>query len=191
MKIDEFGIPVSEDKTEEVLFKNKWIEVYEKDGWYTCYRSEHGVVVLGIRYSESKKALLDEMEALVRVEHTPCHLDGPKEGKFNLTSLTGMIEDGLTPFQTAKKELLEESGYDVQEEAFIDLGWVYPSKQSDNKIYLFAVDLTGLEPSKEISGDGTKGEEGAYSKWVSLKEAISLPSPMIGACISRLFAGEL
>lgn len=172
-------------ENEKILFKNKWIEIYEKDDWYTCYRSKHGVAVLGFRMMES------EPEILVRLENTPCHDDGPRIENLNMTSLTGMIEDDLNAVHTAKRELLEESGYDVPVDELKFLGWVYPSKMSDNKIYLFAVDLGQHVPVSAPKGDGSQGEDGGRCIWVSMKVALQLPSPIISACIAKLMIEAL
>jgi hypothetical protein len=168
---------------EKVLWENKWLQVYEKDGWYTCCRSTvgDGVMVLPFRPKGNT------WEILIRCEHTPCHEDGVRvKGKFNKTSLTGQIEKGYDPISTAEKELHEESGYTVLQKDFIDLGWVYPTKHSDDKSYMYAVDLKDAKEPGEIKGDGTKGEDGAWCEWVSIEEALSLPSASIAACIAKL-----
>lgn len=166
---------------EKTLWKNKWVEVYEKDGWYTCTRGHDGVCVLAYRYERG------DVQSLVRLEHTPCHEDGPRVGKYNRTSITGMVEDGLTPIETAVKELLEETGYTAKPEDIEPLGWVYVSKQSSDKCYLFAVDLSDHDtPTGLLIGDGTKGEEGASVEWVPVLEVLELPSSSMSACIARL-----
>lgn len=162
-----------------VLWENGWIRVVEIDGWYTCTelcvdgRKTDGVLVIGLRME------LSQPEFLVRMEHTPCHGEG-----LNLTSITGNIDEGETPGQAAVRELLEESGYSAQESRMKYLGWVYPSKASDYKQHLFAVDLTGL-PQGDIVGDGTKGEEGAYSMWVKFDDAIGVRSGSYGNALFR------
>ena len=173
----------AEAKDEKVLWKNKWLEVYEKDGWYTCVRSTVGDGVCVLPYR--KKG--DTWEILIRCEHTPCHEDGPRvKGKFNKTSLTGQIEKGYDAIGTAEKELHEESGYTALQKDFIDLGWVYNTKSSPDKCYLFAVNLDGAKDPDEIKGDGTKGEDGAWCEWASIEEALSLPSSAMSTCIAKL-----
>jgi hypothetical protein len=170
------------DKNESVLFKNEWIEVYIKDGWYTCVRGGDGVCVLPFRTSNNS------LEILIRLEHTPCHADGPRvKNKFNITSLTGMIDKGYDPISTAEKELYEESGYAALQKDFIGLGWVFPTKHSGDKCYMFAVDLTGIkDPTGLLKGDGTKGEENASCMWISLDKALLIPSAVMLACMGRL-----
>lgn len=156
---------------EKLLFKNKWIQVLELDDWYTIYRhngTNHGVAILG----------LDGDKVLIRVENCLPH------GGFVETSITGTVEEGMTPLQTAVMELKEETGFVASEDEFIDLGWIYPSKASDMKMNLYAVNLSGKEQGS-IDGDGTKGEDGASVKWVPMHEACFNRSPSISAMLMR------
>lgn len=156
---------------EKKLWGNEWIQVFELDDWYTIYRhggTNSGVAVLAMKGDE----------VLVRHENCLPH------GGFVDTSITGTIEEGDDPLYTAVKELREESGYDVSPEKFVDLGWIYPSKASDMKMYLYAVEITD-EPQGDLEGDGTKGEEGASVKWVSREEACFNKSPNVASMMMR------
>ena len=168
--------------SDEVLYKDKWIELRKKDDWYTYAHNVvgDGVAVLGFRRTPSGIPGVCIWEVMVRSEHTPPHGEG-----FRLTSLTGSIEHGLSPLETAAKELKEESGYEINSDSIIDLGWVYPSKFSDYRQYLYAVDLTGL-PQGRIEGDGTEGEKGASVGWFSVDFALEVNDPSISASIARL-----
>lgn len=167
------------------LFDNKWIRVFLKDDWYTMTRSGHGVAILPYRPKSKYKDW--DWEVLIRYEHCPPHTDGQREGKFSATAVTGMIEEGHTVVDTAVKELFEETGYKVDKGNLEYLGWVYPTKATDDKLHLFAIDLDGVpEPTDSLIGDGTKGEEGAYTRWVSVKEATRLPNMYIGACLAKM-----
>ena len=161
---------------DEVLFKDKWMELRKKDNWYTYAHNTHGdgVAVLGTRQISGMVR-----QYLVRVEHTPPHGIG-----FRYTSLTGSIENGDLPRTTAVRELKEESGFIVSPDELIDLGWVYPSKFSDYKQHLFLVHLDGREQG-EIEGDGSKGEEGASVIWMSISAALAVNDPSIGATVAR------
>lgn len=160
------------------LWSNEWMEVLLKDGWYTFMRTKKGdgVCVLGYRFVNGRP------EYLVRVEHCPCHTE-----TLDRTSLTGGIESGSTPLETAVKELKEESGYVVDAEDMIDLGWMFPTKQSSDKVYLFAVDLHD-KPCGEVINDGSKGEEGAYCIWLNETETLAIPQAGIGMAMARLHA---
>lgn len=166
---------------DKVLFKNKWIEVREKDGWYTYSHSSwckgKGVTVLGYRKSN------DKIEYLGRHELTICHSD-----EIELCSLSGGFDkEGENYKICANRELEEESGYVINDmRRFIELGSVRPSKSSDTEIFLFAIELKDNDEKIEIVGDGTKGEEGAYCDWVSREEAINCKDPLVATMIARL-----
>lgn len=169
---------LANEQKKEVLWENEWLEVQMIDDWYTSTHNAKGdgVAVLGLRKGED-----DSMtEVLVRMEHTPCHGEGLRP-----TSLTGTIEHGLNAIETAVKELKEESGYDAKPEEFTELGWVYPSKFSDYKQYLYAVDLTGKEQG-DIEGDGTIGEKDAHVEWKTAEEALEANTPVIGCILCKL-----
>jgi 8-oxo-dGTP pyrophosphatase MutT (NUDIX family) len=171
------GVAMTDSK-DILLWSNEWMEVLLKDGWYTFFRTKKGdgVCVLGFRFCNN------EPEYLVRVEHTPPHGAG-----LIKTSLTGGIEQGETALETAVKELKEESGYEVDPNEMIDLGWMYPTKQGSDKVYLYAVNLDG-KTSGNIIGDGSKGEEGAYCLWMNEADTLAIPQAGIGMAMARLHA---
>lgn len=68
--------------------------------------------------------------------------------------MTGGVKPGELPITAAKRELLEETGYEVIESELVSLGCVYPSKQEDTGAYLFAVDVTG-KVQYPIRADGS------------------------------------
>jgi 8-oxo-dGTP pyrophosphatase MutT (NUDIX family) len=80
-----------------------------------------------------------------------------------MASLTGGVDEGMSPLATAKKELKEESGYDVGTDKFIPLGTVRGTKSSSNLYHLFAVNLTNISSGEAIpEGELEKRE---WSEW--------------------------
>lgn len=165
----------------DVLFRNKWVEVREKvteKGSYTYSHSiwcnGEGVAILPFKIENGQLFILG------RYEVCPCHSD-----EFELCSITGgMDKEGESPAFTAKRELLEEGGYNVPLHKFVYLGTVKPSKQSDTIQHLFVVDITGKEQG-EIVGDGTFGEEGAYVKWITASELTNAEDPLLHTMFMR------
>lgn len=172
------------------LFKNKWVTVVEKtldNGSKYVYSkadwcSSEGVAILPYR----ARAINEDWgyykpEFLGRFEICPAHSDD-----IELCSITGgMDKEGESPAFTAKRELIEEGGYDVPVENFVYLGTVRPSKASDTTTHLFAVDLDKGANEVEATGDGTLGEEGAYCDWVSLEEATDCKDPLVHTILMR------
>lgn len=110
-------------------------------------------------------------------------------GEPKLCTITGGYDnaDKYTIVGCALNELREEGGYDAPSEAVIPLGTVYPSKGSDTVQHLFAVDLYHEGVIKvEATGDGTKGEKGSYTKWVSRLDIISSLDPLNATMLVRL-----
>jgi len=164
------------NENDKTLWEDEWIAVKSKDDWYTYTHSVKsdglGVAVLGYT---------DDNLILGRYENVPPHGDG-----IALTSLTGMVEKGDTPLETAVKELKEESGFDSESSDFMDLGVVRPSKSSDTTIHCFAIRLDYKEGNLEGAGDGTKGEEGSYCKFVNFEEAVWSKDALISLMTARL-----
>jgi len=164
---------------DQVLWKNKWLEVRERNGWFTfAHLPSDGVAVLG--YRTNGKTNLRDFQFLIRHEPNPTHTD-----TFIATSLTGTIDPGYNELGTAKKELLEESGYSAEESEFRYHGWVYPFKISDFKLHLYSVKLDDKVP-QAIVGDGTLGEKGAYVTWSNIDAVCNLSEPAQQAILCKL-----
>ena len=160
------------------LFKNNYIEVLEKDGWYTYTRHNNGngaVAILGF--------VREPFLVLGRFERTIPHDDG-----ITLSSLTGGVEESEEFKTAAVREFKEESGFDADKEDLIQLGAIRPSKSSDQTVQLFAIELVGMDADKTYKGegDGTRGEKDAFCKFVSVEDAINSKDPILITMVTRL-----
>ena len=97
-------------------------------------------------------------------------------------SLTGGIEKGSTPLETAIKELKEETGY--TSDKIETLGQTFVAKASDTLCWLFAVDVTDLVP-EEIKGDGTGLESMSEPIWVNEKALLTVLDPLVAQMYLR------
>lgn len=155
------------------LFNNKWISLHDIDGYVFSHETRcNGNIVAVLGYKGDK--------FLGRFENTPSHSDD-----IELCSLTGGIDKGNTPTQTAVIELEEEAGIKKEEKDFKSLGTVRPSKSSDTTVHLFAIDCNDVEIG-EIKGDGSEGEKGSYCKWVTKEELINCKDPLVHTMLLRL-----
>ena len=163
----------SRDKT---LFDNEWLQVKTTPDDYIYSHEKKsggkGVAVLAYRSN------LDKIVG--RFERVPCHHDG-----FSLCALTGQVDAGEDIVETSVRELYEEAGVRVSSDEMIPVGIVRPSKSADTKMYLFVCDIGEDRDIGEITGDGTKGEEGAYCRLVDHKEAISSKDPILATLVVR------
>jgi 8-oxo-dGTP pyrophosphatase MutT (NUDIX family) len=180
----------------ETIFDNKWVSLMkstEDNGCQYIYSSEpwcdsQGVAVLVYRYEPKGKDLGSmfglphaQREYLGRFEVCPAHSDVPE-----LCAITGgMDKPDEDAFATAIREVKEEAGFDVTEQKMLYLGSVRPSKASDKTVHLMAFDVTGLEQGEAV-GDGTLGEVGAFTEWVTRREAAFSKDPVLTTMITRL-----
>jgi 8-oxo-dGTP pyrophosphatase MutT (NUDIX family) len=83
----------------------------------------------------------------------------PFRGENAYSVLTGTLEEGVNLIDNIKRELLEESGFDIENEIerIYDIGYFYTNKWSNEKYYCFAINVNNLKRS-EPQGDGSKKE---------------------------------
>lgn len=174
--------------SDELLFENKWIQVLERDDWYTFTHNPatDGKAIMVLVYDFNDP---DDLKLLGRYEHNPAHTGGsrsPKDSSMELTSITGSYEKDMTLEEVAIMELEEEAGLLAEVEELESLGMIYPSKGSDTEIHLYAIDGAGRE-LKKPTGDGSKGEENAYVEWMNAADLLQKSNcPIVGCAFSRL-----
>jgi 8-oxo-dGTP pyrophosphatase MutT (NUDIX family) len=162
---------------DKVLFRNQYLALIERDG-YTFFREVRcdSILVSILPFRNSG----DQMEFLARLEVCPAH--GPD---FECCSITGGAEPGKSIEVSARQELWEEAGYQVDVDDLIRLGQVRPSKCADTTVHLFAVDVTN-EPRLPASGDGTRFEADASVEWVDYDQGIQIADSLFVTAVTRL-----
>ena len=118
---------------------------------------------------------------LLRWELTPCW---SFHEPYNLSMVTGGVDDGATPLETAINELSEETGYQALPRHFIDLGKCFGTKSSDTINHLFAVNVTNLD-WQEPSGDGSALEAASSCRWARLDD-FYVNDPFVALAYMRL-----
>lgn len=142
----------NEMKKFKVLGEYKHFDVIDLDGHVGIKMKDMSVAVMP--YTVDSNNMIDEIGLLKEYNQY-------REGDFCHTLITGTIDyedDSL--LYTAKRELLEEAGFDTGDDnqRWIYLGTFFPYKDSDRQVPTFAVDVTGLKAS-EPQTDGSKKEE--------------------------------
>lgn len=150
------------DKT---IFQNKWISVKETENkfYYSERKGINSVAVFLIRKTKSK------WEVLVRYQ--PLCIDNEIiDGKMKLfpCPITGTIEEGDDDYKTAVKEVLEESGYKITEEDLFYLTEYIVGTQTNERVYMFGVDVNNFTPDKATQ-DGSIFEEQSKNCWESIE----------------------
>lgn len=172
----------------KVLYDNRWCQVIEKDTavggkWIYSHHpwcNGEGVVILPYRTIKVGDRIT-RIGFLGRYDVVPCHSD-----ETELCSITGGYDnsDKFTIEQCALNELAEEGGFIGKAEDLISLGSVRPSKASDTRMYLFAIDVDKCQPC-EATGDGSLGEVGAYCDWIDESQLIDSKDPLLHATYLR------
>lgn len=163
---------------DKVLYNGEWIKVIDRDGYQFAEESKcpMGRVAV-LAYT------MNPVQFLVFMENCPAHDKGRSE-----YSIAGSLDKlNESPSEAARRELFEEGGFQVESKDLIDLGVVYPSKGASEKVYLFAVDIAGLE-QKKTPKDGSDGESKSYPNFISLEKVWFVENPVFLAMVARLKA---
>lgn len=165
--------------SDKVLYTNEWLSLRRTPGGYTYAHEEKGcgagVAVLAYR--------TNPLRIVGRFEGCPPHRDG-----LALCALTGQMDkEDEKPLFAAVRELKEESGISVNFLEMKDLGFAQSGKQTDTTMCLFAVDVGSREIGEAI-GDGTRGERGAYCKWIDIPDALWSKDPLLAMMTARLIS---
>jgi len=166
-----------------ILYNGVWFNVIEKE-------AENGAKMIGIKsHSDGVVVLpytltnLGEIDLFgVNYECNPL-----RPNNFWYTCITGGIENNEDAFHAAKRELLEESGYNQQDhDKWQYLGSLFPSKLIDGDLSCFAVNITDLKKSNK-KGDGTKNEEHSKFELISLNKLILKEDGYILSMLMKFF----
>lgn len=161
---------------EQTLYVNNYLSLKKRGNYIYSHESRaNGKLVAILVYDSSRPDAV-----LGRYEICPAHDDASPQ----LCAITGGVEKGKTPIESAITELREEAGYYADECDILSLGEVRPSKSADTVTYLYAFDANGKAQHK-VTGDGSEYELGAYCKWVSKKQAILCKDPLMALMIAR------
>lgn len=131
------------------------------------------------------------MKFLARFEVIPPHLlpdQTVKEASKDLkpSCITGGVDipDPLDLPREVLRELKEEAGYVGDEAKLVHLGAIRQSKIADTIVYLFAINLTGVDKVK-ITGDGSKMEKLGECRWITEEELIWGSDPLMPIILTR------
>jgi len=170
------------------LHNNKWLSLYqisdEETGMNYVYSHEtrcdgNIVAVLPFRFTVDGNKC---PQVMLRKEVTPCWSLEPV-----ISSVTGGVDNGSTPTETAVHEIEEECGYKISENDLIHLGTCYGTKSTSTVYHLFTVDLTDKE-LVPADGDGSYLEEIAETFWNTGIKVEDIRCPILSTLFLRLEA---
>jgi 8-oxo-dGTP pyrophosphatase MutT (NUDIX family) len=167
----------------KILHQNDRIEVIEVGNKVGIQQKTPSVIILPYTTDESGNPKLLGLIS----EPNPL-----RDGGISLTVITGSPNDSdVDILETAKRELKEESGYDVRDiEKWDYLGNIKTSKMVVNGNPAFGVDITGIQKG-EKEGDGSKNEENSKFSLVSLNDAINLDDALVSCLFLKIFQNKL
>lgn len=140
---------------DRILYKSDWHTIGLCGENYEYVDKHQGVCILPYKTENNEQLYL------VRIEQNPIY------GK-NPTCITGMIDDGETPIQTAMRELLEEAGISATADRFKEIGVVYAGKDRLTPDFMYVCDVAELSQGTPV-GDGSSDEENSENIWVNRK----------------------
>lgn len=111
-----------------------------------------------------------------------------REGGYSITLITGTSEDEDPDYlQTAKRELKEESGYDIQDNnKWYFLGTVTASKFIDKEYPCFAIDVSDMKRNEPIT-DGSDKELSSTFQFIPANDVVKVKDVFIPSLFLKLF----
>ena len=111
-----------------------------------------------------------------------------RESGYSTSIISGSPEEeDYDTLTTARRELLEETGFGVEEDGrWYFIGTLTGSKFVDSVHPCFAVDITGITPSKPKT-DGSEQEKLSKFRFINSNEVVYLEDPFIASLFLRIF----
>jgi 8-oxo-dGTP pyrophosphatase MutT (NUDIX family) len=111
-----------------------------------------------------------------------------REGGYSVSLISGTTEDEDPDYlATAKRELKEESGFDVDDnDKWYFLGTVTASKMVDAEHPCFAVDVTGIKRG-EATTDGSEQEKMSEFIFIPANDVVKSKDVFLPAIFLKLF----
>lgn len=165
---------------DKVLFKNEWFSVVEKhykDAIMTGLDNHlDGVVILPYLL---KNNVIEKIG--INYECNPL-----RKSNFSYTLITGGVNDNETTFESAKRELMEESGFDIKNnDDWGFLGYLTTSKQSTERYSCYCVNITDKEQIT-TNKDGTPNEYMSKFEIVPLNKVKNTEDAFILSVLMKL-----
>ena len=147
-------------QTEKMKGSEPWITVYSqhdsetdpKDGYFWTRRGGKDSVAF-LLYDKEK-----ERYGAVKCYHGPSHT-------WQVRAFTGSLDKDKSKEDILKDEVREEAGYTVDSDSVKELPSYYLGHNTDEKVTLYVVDITGLE--REIPDFENDFEKNSEIYWLS------------------------
>jgi 8-oxo-dGTP pyrophosphatase MutT (NUDIX family) len=170
---------LNEKAEQTVIQKTKNREVVELDGHLFVRQINPGVIIMP--YTLDDNGYPDKIGVISEV------LD-QRPGGMAKTLITGSQDDSDNNiFQTAVRELKEESGFDISDlKRWKFLGSLFTSKLVMNSNPCFSVNITSLV-AEEKTTDGSQDEKDTKFELISVDEALDLDDSLVSTLFIKTF----
>lgn len=166
-------------ETNKLLYETPGLNIVERDGRIGVVPTFMNVVIMPFVSDDQGLPLAI---GVIR-EKNPF-----REGGVTISLITGTSdEEDPDLLTTAKRELLEESGFNAEEnERWYYLGSVTSSKFVDHEQPCFAVDVTNLQKGEAIT-DGSQEEQEMEFKFIPANDVVKAKDIFIPGLFLKLF----
>lgn len=149
----------------KVLYITKWVSLKESSTGFQFLerKGKDSVAILLFKVENN------ELYCLIRKQPLCALLDGVKDHVLGNCPITGSIEQDENYKITAIREVEEESGYILNIDKLVDIGFYIVGTQTNEKCFIYIADVTGLK-NKIPEGDGSLDESVSYNEWVKFKD---------------------
>ena len=166
-------------RKDKVLLNNDYFNVIEREGMVGVIPNRDSVIILPYLTDESNLPI----SVGVLNEKNPF-----REGGFSITVVSGRSDEEDSSFlETAKRELKEETGFDVDDNSkWFFLGSVTSSKLVDTEHPCFAVNVTGIKKGVAKT-DGSESEKESEFVFIPSNDIVKTKDVFIPALFLKLF----
>lgn len=170
---------MNNQSTDKILHTTPRFEVIEREGNIGIKSTVEPVVILPFISDDQGLPLM----LGVLKERNPF-----REGGYSIAPISGTSEEEDPDYlATAKRELKEESGYDIEDSSrWYFLGTVTATKMVDCEHPCFAVDVTGIQKG-EATTDGSEGEKLSSFVFIPANDVVKSKDVFIPALFLKLF----
>jgi len=168
------------DKSQDkVLYSTPTFDVIEREGFTGIKSTVEPVVILPYISDDQGLPLM----LGVLKERNPY-----RDGGYSIAPITGTSDEEDPDYlSTAKRELKEESGYEIDDNSkWFFLGTVTATKMVDCEHPCFAVDVTGIEKG-EATTDGSEQEKLSKFVFIPANDVVKSKDVFIPALFLKLF----
>lgn len=141
----------TKDKEENILWSNDWINIVKFEGW-DVIEGHDSIICVPI--------LEDTNQVVLRYEYIPTYKRKDGNGMY-LNVISGTIEDGESPIDCLRRELVEEAGIVLRDNLPINIeDPIYVSKGCNKRYYICLLPLYKDDYYEvHAKGDGSKEEK--------------------------------